>query len=375
MSVVLTAAVLLLGPAALLWATHRFPLAARIGPIMLCYAVGLLLGVSGLLPESSGDLQNSIIEASLGLALPMLLFSVDMRAWGRVASRALVSMFLAIVAVVTVSVALFELFSARGIEDAEQLSGMAIGMYTGGIANMGAIKLALGIPEPRYLLFATVDTAIGALYLLFVLTVAPRWFASFLPSFGDTGTAPDPTPPDAPLKGQILDGIVAFVAAGLCVASAALLAPHVPGSNPQIMVIVLLTTFGLLGSFIASLRTNPIAPRIGMYLIYVFTFCIAASLDLTALLGLDMSILLFCLAAVIGTFLLHALLARLFKVDRDTFLITSVAAIMSPAFVPMVARALGNPTILMSGMAMGIFGFAIGNYLGISLALLLASGG
>jgi len=62
-------------------------------------------------------------------------------------------------------------------------------------------------------------------------------------------------------------------------------------------------------------------------------------------------------------------------IDADTFLITSVAALMSPAFVPMVARSLGNPGILMSGMATGILGFAIGNYLGISVALLLASGG
>jgi uncharacterized membrane protein len=48
---------------------------------------------------------------------------------------------------------------------------------------------------------------------------------------------------------------------------------------------------------------------------------------------------------------------------------------MSPAFVPMVARSLRNPAILMSGMATGILGFAIGNYLGISLALLLAGKG
>jgi uncharacterized membrane protein len=65
-------------------------------------------------------------------------------------------------------------------------------------------------------------------------------------------------------------------------------------------------------------------------------------------------------------------LCRLFRIDTDTFLITSVAAIMSPAFVPMVARSLKNPTVLMSGMATGILGFAIGNYLGIAVALLLS---
>jgi len=79
--------------------------------------------------------------------------------------------------------------------------------------------------------------------------------------------------------------------------------------------------------------------------------------------------------ATFASLLLHALLCRVFRIDVDTFLITSVAALMSPAFVPMVARSLRNPGILMSGMATGILGFAIGNYLGISVALLLASGG
>ena len=72
---------------------------------------------------------------------------------------------------------------------------------------------------------------------------------------------------------------------------------------------------------------------------------------------------------------LHALLCRLFRIDADTFVITSVAAILSPAFVPMAARALRNPAVLMSGMTTGILGFAIGNYLGIAVALILARGG
>jgi len=102
---------------------------------------------------------------------------------------------------------------------------------------------------------------------------------------------------------------------------------------------------------------------------------VAASMDLGALADMDSTILVFVVVATFGSLLLHAVLCRLIGIDTDTFLITSVAALMSPAFVPMVARSLGNPGILMSGMATGILGFAIGNYLGISVALLLAAGG
>ncbi|SFT94696.1 DUF819 family protein [Sedimentitalea nanhaiensis] len=377
----ITAGLFLGAPAIVLLMVRHIALARALGPIVLCYALGLLIGLTGLLPDSGTAIHTSVTEASLALALPLLLFSVDFRAWRHVAGRAMVSMLFAVISVVTLATALYYLFAARGISQAEQLSGMAVGMYTGGIANLGAIKLALNIPDGRYLLFATVDTAIGALYLLFVLTLAPRLFGRFLPRFpdafrGDVTTEMAREHYADLLFLRSLPGVLsALLAAGACVGLAVLLASMLHFAEPQIMVIVLLTTFGLLASFIPPIRDNVHAPRLGMYLIYVFSICVAASLNLSALTDMDPMILVFIVIATFGSLALHAILCRVARVDADTFLITSVAAIMSPAFVPMVARNLRNPAILISGMATGILGFAIGNYLGISVALLLAAKG
>jgi uncharacterized membrane protein len=174
---------------------------------------------------------------------------------------------------------------------------------------------------------------------------------------------------------MLRQGVVAFLIGAFCVAAAVLLTPMFSFAPSQVVTVVLLTSLGLLGSVTPSLRKNRAAPHMGMYLLYVFSFSVAASMDLAGLRDMDLSVLGFVLIATFGSFGLHALLARAAGVDRDTFLITSVAAVMSPAFVPMVARSLRNPAILMSGMATGILGFAIGNYLGISLALLLAGKG
>jgi uncharacterized membrane protein len=72
------------------------------------------------------------------------------------------------------------------------------------------------------------------------------------------------------------------------------------------------------------------------------------------------------------TFLIHALLAKIFKVDADTLIITSTALICSPAFVPMMAGSLNNRSIILGGLTVGIIGYAIGNYLGIFTALVLS---
>ncbi len=59
---------------------------------------------------------------------------------------------------------------------------------------------------------------------------------------------------------------------------------------------------------------------------------------------------------------------KIFKIDADTTLISSVALINSPLFVPMVAQAMKNKSVIISGITIGIVGYAIGNYLGVIVA-------
>jgi len=68
---------------------------------------------------------------------------------------------------------------------------------------------------------------------------------------------------------------------------------------------------------------------------------------------------------------LHLLLARLFRIDRDTVMITSTAALYGPVFVAQVATVIGNKKLVLAGIALGLLGYAIGNYLGLSLAYVL----
>jgi uncharacterized membrane protein len=139
------------------------------------------------------------------------------------------------------------------------------------------------------------------------------------------------------------------------------------------LVIVALTTFGILLSLVPRVRSMHLAYKAGMYLIYVFCFAVASMASIDDLRQLDASVAVFLVGMVAGSLLLHALLCRLAGVDSDTFMITSVAAVCSPPFVPMLARALNNPGMILSGMTTGIIGYALGNYLGISLALFLES--
>jgi uncharacterized membrane protein len=69
--------------------------------------------------------------------------------------------------------------------------------------------------------------------------------------------------------------------------------------------------------------------------------------------------------------LIHVGLSRLFKVDADTTIIAITALTYSPPFVPAVAGALKNKEIIISGLTIGILGYAFGTYMGIFIATIL----
>ena len=72
-----------------------------------------------------------------------------------------------------------------------------------------------------------------------------------------------------------------------------------------------------------------------------------------------------------GSILLHLIIGKIMRIDRDTFLITSTAAIYGPPFVTQVASVLKNKDLLMPGIMAGLTGYAIGNYIGLAVYYML----
>jgi uncharacterized membrane protein len=105
-----------------------------------------------------------------------------------------------------------------------------------------------------------------------------------------------------------------------------------------------------------------------MYIILIFCLVVGSMVNLRDLVNIHWYLMAFIGLCIFGSFILHALFCRIFKIDTDTFLITSVSAICSPPFVPVVANALKNRHIILSGLTTGIMGYAFGNYLAITMA-------
>ena len=106
--------------------------------------------------------------------------------------------------------------------------------------------------------------------------------------------------------------------------------------------------------------------NLGMYIIYIFCFTVATMADIQKLIHIDVTIIVYVAVGIFGSMILHSILCKIFKIDFDTMIITSVSAICSPPFVPAVANSLKNNAALISGITTGIIGYAVGNYLGVA---------
>jgi uncharacterized membrane protein len=173
-------------------------------------------------------------------------------------------------------------------------------------------------------------------------------------------------------RGKVLGPLaLAFLLALLIAGSGLALTFVLPGQWGTITAILAITTLGIGASFIPRIRHIRMTHQLGQYFVLVFCMAIGMMSDVVALVTAVPAMLGFASIAIFGSLLLHVAGAAIFRIDTDTVIITSVAGIYSPPFVPMVASALKNRDVLVPGIITGIIGWVLGTYLGIGLSFVL----
>lgn len=364
-------------PFAVLSLCRRFEVLNKVGPVLICYILGALLGNCGILPSNALSVQNTLSEASVALALPLLLFSLDVKTWIKTAGKAILSLACAMTVIVAVAGA-GSILIAGSEAESWKIAGLVIGVYTGGTPNMAAIKTALDVDPTTYIMLHTYDVFISFLYILLCITFAQKLVSKFLPAYKKTTreacTSDITLTEDINAYAQMLSpGTLKSLSAavflsGIIIGLSVLISSFVPKEASTAVTILLITSFGIAASFQKKIRQIPNTYQAGMFFILIFCLVVGSMADLTRLVNINPALFGYISLCIFGTFILHAALCRLFHIDTDTFIITSVAAVCSPPFVPVVAQALNNKEIILSGLTTGIIGYALGNYLGISFA-------
>lgn len=370
----------LLLPAGVLWLCRRIPALGKIGPIMTLYAIGIVIGNLPGLPAELATIQDILPNVMVPLAIPMMLFGCRFTfSEARLQLKVVVSGFLSVAIAVAVGYLLF----GREVAEGAKIGGIISGMYTGGTLNAAALQTILRAEEETFVLINSYDILISFLYFVFLFTVGIKLVrrlygqpATVSESIGES-TEDGAETPEKPYKGLWsmagIKELLKIIGVTVCIIaiSAASTLPF-PGEWFMVVFILMLTTLGVVASFIKPVRELKYSYDIGMYLIYIFSLVIATMADFSKF---DIQNGLYQVAfmsfAVFVSLALHAIFCRVMRVDADSMVISSVAFINSPPFVPMVTAAMCNRSVLVTGLGAGIVGYALGNHFGVLMAKLL----
>ena len=165
-------------PAYLLFYSTRFSIINKIGVVVICYAGGLVIGNMNIIPESLSGLSSDLMGVTILLGIPLVLFSENVVKWAKMAKNTFISLLLGVASVVVLVFVGYFIFKDK-IPEIWQISGMMIGVYTGGTPNLAAIAKSLGVAEELYIMTHTAELVIGAVILLFLITGAKPFFHGF----------------------------------------------------------------------------------------------------------------------------------------------------------------------------------------------------
>lgn len=237
---------------------------------------------------------------------------------------------------------------------------------------MQAIGFALkGDPKLTVQLTAA-DALIGGSYLVLLTSIVPVLTSYVLPRFKETVANDDPISISTPIKMERRDYfILLFFTLGWLSVLLGLLYTFKQIDNTAI-ILFFITGISIILSFLKFIdKRSASSFKLGEYLLLVFALSLSIQGKWSDITRGSNLLFIITAASMYGSICIHLILSKLFRIDRDTFLISSTAAIYGPPFVTQIASVIKNKYLLMPGILAGLLGYAIGNYVGLAVYYLL----
>ncbi|XMB67023.1 DUF819 family protein [Mycoplasmatota bacterium zrk1] len=370
----------------------NFIITRWIGTIGTAYFLGIIaaliifiinkFGVEFSLNTDVGEIGS---HAAIAIAIPLLLFSANLMETKKLSKTVLKSFLSLLISAIVVSTVAFYIYG-RTISHGAELSGMAIGLYTGGTPNLNAIGNIFGLEGTVIGVANLSDMVIGAVFYLFLLLGCKPLLVKFLKSESDNVYAKreiniknvdELDVRKFSISYKLL--LMVLLALGMAVTGAIIgvvvwiLLGSVEGKMIDLLVpslMITVTVLGIAGSFRKKIRETKGMSVVGQYFILVFSFALASSLDFTRLQGLFSDIILLYGMITVGVFLVHSVISGFMKIDADCTMVTLTAGVYGPAFVPAITKQIKNDSLTAPGLIIGSIGYAVGTFLGMLLGLL-----
>lgn len=381
-------ALYVLVPVIIIECFKRWTWMKKIGTVVAAYAVGILFALTGFVHFEPGTveaasfskIQSILMSVTVPLAIPLMLFNCDFKLWTKALPKTLWSMVGGIAAVLTAVISGYFIFHTPDVPEFNKVAAMMTGIYTGGTMNFNALGASLGVDKTVMAIVLAFEMVLTTPYIFFIIGGGYKVFRKILPYDDVTRRGrkdeevetKDIENYQGMLQKQNVGGMFAGLGLSLLfLIIGAGLALLLTGTLNELVVILTITTLSIIASFFKKVRALPKTFELGMFFILIFSVIVASLFDIHSVNGGSLMIGLFVAWVMVIAAGLHLLLCRIMHVSGDLFCVSQIALLCSPPFVPPVVGAMKNKKVLISGIAIGLVGYAIGTYLGVAIAMIL----
>ncbi len=375
---------------------NRYKWSQKVGTVILAYAVGIILALLntaiGFLPEEGTEaytfldsIQRNLMSVCVPIAIPLMLFNSDFKLWTKSLPKTLAVLLGGILSVIIALVAGYFIFRNHDFgspDEFKQVAVMMTGIYTGGTLNFAALGEMIHADPNIISITLAFEEIVTLPFIVFILAGGYKLFRKWLPFKDETSAEEDVNHQEVVdstfenyhgmLKpktfGKMMLGLLlSILMLGVGVGLSLLLV----GKINELIVILTITTLAIIASFSQKVRNLPKSFELGMFFILIFSVVVASKFDVAKIDSSSLTIMWYILFVMVTSIVLHLLFCRAAKVSGDLFTVGHISLLCSPPFVPPVVEALGNRKVLISGIAIGLVGYAIGTYLGTIFATIL----
>lgn len=393
MNVYIILAIYLSAPFLIIFLFRKFKIMKQIGTVFIAYAIGVLLSLLGAIPlKGTAEytqltaIQGLLQSITVPLAIPLMLFNCDFKLWTKSLPKTIAALLGGVASIIIAVVAAFFIFKNSGIEDIGNVAAMMTAIYTGGTMNFYALGAALHVNPDTIVLAYTFEVLITFPFILFIVGGGYKLFRKWLP-YKDEATSidVDVVPEESGKYKQIEESgienytgmfakrnfprmMLGFLLSLTFLVISAGISLLITGKLNELVIILFITTFAIIASFNKKVRELPKTFELGMFFILIFSVVVASQFDIHSINTSAVSMALFVLFILIVSVVLHFVFSKLTKVPGDLFTVAHVGLLCSPPFIPPIVSAMGNKKVLITGIVIGLVGYAMGTYLGVLIA-------
>lgn len=382
------------------WLDYRFPALGKVGASMMAIIFGAILSNTGLVPAAS-PVYDAVLGPVTSVSIAWLLLSVNLRDLKKAGPRMTGAFVVAVIGTMLGAFVAAILYQERFTDDTGRIAGALTGTYSGGSVNFVSVGRELGLTGALFAGLNAADAVMTGIWLGACLML-PMWLGRFYAPVrsrgegaagmpggeagGDDraggGAAEDTAEPldersrHHPYfvrEGLSAIGIANLFAAGLILVFASEwlgenlslpLVGRIPG-------IVWLTTLALILGHSRFYREAPGAMQLGSIGLHFFFVLIGIMSRFSEIAAVGSEVFLFTLVvvAIHGVFVFAV--GRLLRLDIGTVAVASQAAVGGPSSALAVAISREWRHLVLPGVVMGLFGYAVGTYLGLGVGYLL----